>query len=367
MSDRVLLTGWPRQLVRVMGTELLVGGARLSLLVRPRHMASARSWASTWGERVELIEGDVASIDLGLSGAEYVSLLGRIDVIHHAAYVTWEGPGDTAVGDVNVTGTREVIEFARSAAERRRAPRLFAWTSVLCAGDHSGVFHERDLELGQKFRSVVEASLFRAEGALRKAMGTLPVTVLRAGLVVGDSRTGEVERLDGIYTALKLFLQAPGGFTPPVFAPRHGTLNLVPVDWVARAGLFLASQSKTVGGTFHLVDPAPLSAERVLSMLARRAGRGAPYGRLPPSIARLAMLAPGVERLAPGHRALVNRLATSVHFSDHSARALLAPAGFDCPTFTSYIDVLVDYVRGNRPDATVAAVQQDPDEHDPFG
>lgn len=370
MSERALVTGWPRQLARAVASELLERGASVTLLVRPRHLSDARTWARAKGERAEVIEGDVASIDLGLAGAEYLWLVGRVDVVHHAAYVTWEGPDEGAVADVNVTGTREVIEFARSAKERGRAPRVVAWTSVLCSGDFRGTFREQDLELGQKFRSVVEATLFRAEGALRKAMAHVPVTVLRAGLLVGDSRTGEVDRLDGVYAALRFFLQAPGDFTPPVFTGRHNTLNLVPVDWAARAGLHLASRPESVGRTYHLVDPAPLPAERVLAMLARRAGRSAPYGRLPSAVARLAMMAPGVEKLAPGQRAFVYRLATAVRYADQGAREVLAPAGLDCPTFTSYVDAMVDHVRArvsSPPPPGAPEAKDEPDEHDPFG
>src|SRR5437879_4795673 len=65
-------------------------------------------------ERTAMIDGDVAAMDLGLSGAEFRQLTREIDRIHHIAHASWVGVDDKTAKSLNVVGTAEVIEFARA-------------------------------------------------------------------------------------------------------------------------------------------------------------------------------------------------------------------------------------------------------------
>ena len=62
--------------------------------------------------RVNLIEGDAAAMDLGLSGQELRSLAGEIDRIHHMAQVSYLGADKKLADQVNIRGAREIIEVA---------------------------------------------------------------------------------------------------------------------------------------------------------------------------------------------------------------------------------------------------------------
>ena len=63
-------------------------------------------------------------------------------------------------------------------------------------------------------------------------MGELPIAIVRPTQIVGDSRTGEVDRFDGPYLLILLILSAPQDF--PVLLPARGDtpMNLVPIDFV---------------------------------------------------------------------------------------------------------------------------------------
>src|SRR5438105_2212997 len=100
--------------------------------------------------------------------------------------------------------------------------------------------------------------------------------VLRPSIVVGDSRTGEIDRFDGPYTIAMLLVTSP--LQVPVPLPGDGVapLNVVPIDFVVAAALHIGDDPRSVGRTFHLVDPSPSSSRRIYEQIAQRAGKKQP-------------------------------------------------------------------------------------------
>ncbi len=144
-------------------------------------------------------------------------------------------------------------------------------SSALVSGNRTGLVLEEELSAGQVFRTPVEETLARAERLLRSAMGELPIAVVRPTQMVGDSRTGEVDRLDGPYLLILLIVSSPQEF--PVLLPTRGDapMHLVPIDYVVRAAHRIGMQPDAMGRTFHLADPeAALGAPRVRAGGAER-------------------------------------------------------------------------------------------------
>jgi thioester reductase-like protein len=344
-----LVTGYPRLLARRIATEVLADpDARVVMLVRARFIDDARRWLTALGPdaaRVEVLEGEVTAIDLGLGGREYLDLARRVDVVHHAAYSTSLEVGAQAITALNLQGTREVIELARAGLEQGSAPRVVAYSSVLALGGAEGLLREDELDLGQRLRSPAEATMHGAERLLRQAMATLPVTVLRASMIVGDSRTGEIDLFDGPYLFIMLMLSSPVDLRLPLPAGGDLPLHVVPVDHVARAGVALGAMREAAGKTFHIVDPAPPTTRDAFERIAHVAGRRVPRGMVPVNLTRALLNTPGLERLTRSPRAFVDRLATRARYSDLGARALLVPRGIECPAFDDYVGPLVAYTQ----------------------
>lgn len=366
-----LVTGFPRLLARLVTTELLAAGEReVCLLVRERYLDDAARFVDSLdaGGRVSIIEGDVTSIDMGLAGAEYLSLARRTARVFHAAQSTFEGVDPARVRALNVQGTYEVLEFARTARSEGGAPHVVALSSTLAAGDHEGLVLEGELQYGQGFRSEVERTLHQAERMLRAASQELPVTVLRPSIMVGHATTGEVDVLDGPYPFLLLLLSSPVDITLPLPTDGEAALNLVPVDYVARAAVVLGRHPDAVGRTYHLVDPHPLPARRVFELFARAAGRKLPRAVLPARLASALLSTPGLERLARSPRAFVERMATRTVYPSDAARAVLEPRGVECPPFDRYVDALVDYARRRMSSRRVRAdaITTEPEADDPL-
>ncbi len=277
-EEVVLLTGFPSFHARRLLEELLRpdqgdrGSTFVHAVVQAKAMARARDALDVLPleqrGRVNLLEGDAASMDLGLSGAELRGLAREVDRIHHAAQVAYLGVDRKTAEHVNVDAVREVLEFARICPALKC---LVAHSTAMVAGDRAGVVLEGELKAGQTFRNVVEETRARGERMLRAAMDSLPIAVLRPSIVIGDSTTGEIDRFDGPYLLFVLILTTPPDLAIPLPGPGDAPLPLVPVDYVARAACRIGRDARAPGRTFHVVDPAPLA--RAARLRARRRGR----------------------------------------------------------------------------------------------
>lgn len=354
MTDQkvTVLTGFPNTFLAVkLLPELLASepDGRVVCVVQPsqRERAEERLGALPADRRirVELLEGEASHMDLGLSGAEFSRLASEVDVIHNCEAVTYLGVDRRAIERTNVDGTREALELAEAAEHLHR---LVHWSTALVSGARRGHVHEQELDGSEGFRNVVEETRFRAEKIVRRAADHLPTTILRPSIIVGDSKTGEIDRFDGPYLLVLLMLNAPVDLRIPL--PGHGEvpLNLVPVDYVVDAGVRIVSDPRSVGQTFHIVDPSPLSARRVFELFAQAAGRPVPRGSVPAQVAAAILRAPGLERFAHVPRAFLEQLATEVVWDDRNTRELLAGTGIECPRFESYVGTLVQYVRDQQ-------------------
>jgi nucleoside-diphosphate-sugar epimerase len=180
---------------------------------------------------------------------------------------------------------------------------------------------------------------------MRGAMGRVPIVVLRPSEVVGDSQTGEVDRFDGVYLLILLIVASPPDFALPLPGRGDAPLNIVPIDFVARASLAIGQDPRAVGRTFHIVDPAPLVVRKVFELVAKAGGRRVPRGFIPANLTKALLRTPGLERFAKSPRALLDTLGTSVSYDSTNADELLAGTDIRCPPFDSYVDRLVDYVQ----------------------
>lgn len=354
------LTGYPGFIGKSLLHELLHAErrARVAVLVQPRFEADARADLAQLqprdAARVEILLGDVGDMHLGLSGAEYRSIVENASQIYHLAGIRHLGVDRGTLERVNLEGTRNVLELAR---EARSLARLNHMSTVHVAGDRHGVIAEEELEEGQRFRNAYEATKFRAEVLVRKAMADVPISIFRPATVVGDSRTGKIDRLDGPYYLALLLVTSP--LRVPLPLPGGGAFpfNVVPVDYVVRAILHLSKDPRAVGRTFHLVDPNPMSARKVYESIAQRAGKPMPRMGLPGRATSALLRLPVLEKLARPQRAAVEQVDQIAFYNSRNTDELLDGTGIRCPPLESYLDKLLaqveQHVRRRREGPTV--------------
>jgi len=337
--DHVLVTGYPKLLARRMALRLHAGGARVSLLTRDKHAEGAQSFAQG---AMDVLVGDAGAMHLGLSTAEYRDLCETVtDVLHAAEWSYLAAPREEMVR-VNVEGTRAALELA---GDCRRLRRFTHFSTVFVSGDRVGVVAEDELAQGQAFRNAYEETKFEAELLVRRAMGQIPATVLRPSIVVGDSKTGEIDRFEGPYALAILLVTSP--LQVPVPLPGDGVapLNAVPIDYVVDASAVIQRDPRAVGRTFHLVDPNPSSSRHVYELIAQRSGKRLPRLSLGYRLTDALLKLPGLERLTREQRTAIAYVNHLSFYSSRNAVEILDGTGVRCPPIESYLDNLIEYVR----------------------
>ena len=246
------------------------------VLVRARSLPKLPAWDG----RVVPVVGDLCEPGLGLD------LLPPVDhVVHLGAVYDFTAP-EAGTETVNVVGTANVVNFAVSAGAR-----LFHHvSSVAVAGDHRGRFTELDFDLGQRHHSPYHATKFAAEKLVRE-QDRIPFRIYRPAAVVGDSRTGEMDKVDGPYyflPAIARLARLPKAL--PLVLPDFGATNVVPVDYVVDAMAHLMHVEAPSGTTYHLTHNGRQPNSEIYNAFAAAMGGPRIAATLP---VRLPTLRPG--------------------------------------------------------------------------
>src|SRR5690554_4537127 len=342
----ILITGFPSFVARKLVETILNDepDAIIRLLVRPDALDEADRQLQKLDasrQRLHLLSGDVVSLDLGLSGREYLELIVNVTDIYHIASIWFLGVERSEAFEVNVRGARNILD---TAYEMQHLERLNHLSTAFVSGDRAGVIMEEELDEGQGFCNAYEESKFEAEQAMRQAMDHLPISIFRPSIIVGDSKTGEIDRMAGPYYLINALVNMPSIVPIPMPGRGDKPLNLVPIDFVCRAMHRISQREDAAGRTFHLCDPNPLSARRVFQLVADRAGRSAPVGLLPYRLTRLLMKFPYLERFTRNPRQFMDDFNHLTIYN--SINTLDALEGQDiCPPLPTYLDALIAYVR----------------------
>ena len=292
--DSTLVTGFPSYTARRMLLKLLVSSKEQAfMLVRDKHAADAEEFVASLApgqqKRLSVLVGDVSSMDLGLSGKEYRSLASELTNIHHMAAHLHLGASKEMIQQVNVGGTRGVLELA---LECRRLRRFNYWSTIHVSGDREGVIMEDELALGQSFRNPHEHSKYAAEKVVRSMSRRVPSTIFRPGIIVGDSKTGEIDRFDGPYRLMVLIVDSPIDVHLPLPGKGTAPLHLVPIDYVIDAAYEpLAGRGDGLQDLPHRRSLPALCPQRLPARRRTRAPQGA-AGVIPAGIARTLLKLP---------------------------------------------------------------------------
>jgi thioester reductase-like protein len=203
--------------------------------------------------RVTAIRGDVTRERLGLDVARWDALAAQTTrIVHGAANVSWSLPIEEA-RRINVGGTSEMLRLADAACKRGTLRAFDYLSTVMVAGKQQGLIGEEQLDDRLGFWSTYEQSKNEAERMVRSKKGSLPVSVFRLSMVVGDSRTGHTSSFNVMYWPLKLLSRGMFRIAP---ADPAGVVDFVPVDYVADAVEALSADPAQRGKGFHIAAGA---------------------------------------------------------------------------------------------------------------
>lgn len=325
------VTGATGFIGRHLVSNLLKRKGTVYVLVRKSSQAKLRDIGERMGwdmARVQPVLGDLAKSKLGVSPAQLKSLSGKVKHFFHlAAIYDLAASAEAQIGP-NVDGTRHAIECAEAIG----AKTFHHTSSIAVAGLYSGVFREDMFAEAEKLDHPYFRTKHEAEKVVREHC-SIPYRIYRPSMVIGHSKTGEIDKIDGPYYFFTLIKKLRSLLPPwmPTIGIEGGRMNMVPVDYVADAMDCIAHKPGLDGGCFHLTDPAPRRIGEVLNLFARAGHAPQMSMRLD---ARMFSFIPAPVRMALGSLAPVKRFTGMVLKDLGIPSSVLGlvnyPTRFDC-------------------------------------
>jgi len=354
---RYFVTGATGFIGRHLTELLLARGGRVHALVRESSRARLEALCERWagGERVIPVVGDLEAPLLGVEREQLDELRGSIDHFFHLAALYDLSADAHRLEAANVKGTWHAVQLANVIA----AGCFEHVSSIAAAGRYPGVFREDMFEQA----TGLDDPYFRTKHASEKIVRAecrIPWRIYRPGIVVGHSQTGEMDKVDGPYYFFGLLQRLAAALPsrlPLVGVDNGAEMNLVPVDFVARAMDHIAHQPGLDGQTFHLVDPEPKSALDTINLFARSTGAPRFALRVGGTLGgRASKLLSGRAGAVPLRVAgallnsmfgipprLVQNLDWPTRFDSRQTQAALQGSGIGVPPLESYASLLWSY------------------------
>ena len=346
-GETIFLTGFPGFIATRLLRRLAANNGRFLLLVQPPFIERARQELAAIAEQTgkslsdfRLLSGDITQPDLGMSPEDLEVGLNESTIIFHLAAIYDLAVARELAHRVNVTGTRNVNDFAR----RVRRLRHYHYVSTCyVAGKRTGRILENELRHEAGFRNYYEETKYLAEMEVEALKPELPLTIHRPAVVCGDSRTGETAKYDGIYYLIRYLLKWPSVLSAFNIGNSVVTLNLVPVDFVVEAMANLACEPLAVGTTVQLADPDPLTTRELFNTIARRIAGRESRVTLPAALVHTSLMLPLAPKISDLPHAAVPYFFLKQTYDTAQATELLRPYGISCPPFDTYVDKIVDF------------------------
>jgi NAD(P)-dependent dehydrogenase (short-subunit alcohol dehydrogenase family) len=344
---------------RLVKTLLARRGTTVHFLVRPGSEGKLAELYSYWDvskTRAIPVSGDLTTKKLGVSSDDIKALKGQVSHLYHLAAVYDLSADEESQMRVNIEGTRNMVEFAKAID----AKHVHHVSSIAAAGLYEGVFREDMFEEAEGLDHPYFMTKHESEKIVRKEC-KVPWTVYRPAMVVGDSTTGEMDKIDGPYYFFKL-IQRMREILPPWFPSiglEGGRVNIVPVDFVVAALDHISHHlGKTSGACYHLVDPMGYRVGDVLDIFSKAAHapkmnvfvNAALLGFIPKSVKK------GLMALAPVRRVraavmkdlgvpddILTFINYPTRFDRRATDAALKGSGIECPNLKDYAWRLWDY------------------------
>jgi NAD(P)-dependent dehydrogenase (short-subunit alcohol dehydrogenase family) len=353
------VTGATGFIGRHLVARLLEREGDIHVLVRRGSRGKLDGLIARWGPqaegRIHAVVGDLASPRLGVFD-ETVQELGQGSIEHffHLAAV-YDMTADAERNRVaNVEGTRHAVQLANELG----VGCFHHTSSIAVAGLYEGLFREDMFDEGQRLDHPYYLTKFESE-QIARTHTTVPWRVYRPSIVVGNSQTGQMDKIDGPYyffTAIKLARHYLPGWLP-LIGPDLGYTNIVPVDFVAAAMDHIAHQPGLDRRAFHLANPEPQRSGDVINIFA--AAAHAPQislsidsrllGVPKRALGTLTALpgAKGVRRAILGEFGIPDEIlgyiGLTAQFDTRAAERALEGSGISVPPLESYAAKLWDY------------------------
>lgn len=221
--------------------------------------AQRRGEAIGANRRALFLPADLEAKRMGLDSVTWAQLSEQLTEIYHcAASVNF----DLSLGasrQINVAGTRRLLELAQAAQANGTFKRFHHVSTAYAAGLQRGPVDAAFLpdDHPRNFRNNYERSKAEAERMLR-LQTDVAVSIYRPSIVCGDSRTGVTDNFNVVYVPMRLINK---GSMPQLLRGGQGLVDCVGVDYVARGIVALGKSANHRIENYHLTAGEPFTID----------------------------------------------------------------------------------------------------------
>ena len=296
-------------------------------------------------ERFHIITGDITQPGLGIDEETNKQLKEKITYVFHlAAIYDLAVPKDIAY-KVNVEGTNNVNQWVKQLEQLKR---YVYFSTAYIAGKREGKLLETELIRPDSFKNYYEETKFEAEVLVDELKSEVPVTIIRPGIVKGHSKTGETVKFDGPYLILNMLDKLRGMPFFPLMGNPEAVVNLVPIDFIVSAVLYLSHAEVGVGKTYHLTDPRPYRVTEIYSMILQEMLKKSPKGKLPISFVKAFLSFSSIRKWLKVEKEVVDYFTWLGYFDCTIATKDLAEAGIQCPDLKDQIPSMIQFYNQHK-------------------
>jgi len=353
-DETVFLTGFPGFIAQRLVERLAAPGTQFFLLVQKAFVDKAVEEVEKIAEKTNtplenfaLVEGDITEENLGIIATDLEIIRSETTDVYHLAAIYDLAVAEDLAYEVNVKGTMNVNDFVKSLPHLHRYNYV---STCYVSGLRKGLIYENELEHGTGFRNYYEKSKYFAELEVENLKkDNVPLTIYRPSIVVGDSKTGETAKYDGVYYLIRYLRKLPSLLRLVNVGNKKVQLNLVPVDFVVEAIAALAKDERAIGQTFALADPHPLTTEELFDTISEVLTNKKSIIKPPPGIIEKTLLLPFSPMFSGLPHSGVSYFFVPQIYDTRAANKLLAVHNIACPNFRSYVRNLLEFVE-RKPD-----------------
>jgi len=350
MNNTYFITGYPgfiaTKLFKAIRNEFPDSVFYLLILKRERDIAEKRLEDQT---NTFLLEGDITQKDLGISNELRNDLVEKVTHCIHLAALYDLTVSHAPAYLCNVSGTMNILEFVKKC---KKLKRFCYYSTAYVSGTEKGqILEDRILEPAG-FRNHYEQTKHEAESIVRSYLAELPITIIRPGIIVGDSRSGETIKFDGPYFMMQ-FLRRLSFMPIPYIGHTNSKIHLVPVDFIIKASVFLMHDIRGASKTYHLLSPASPRIHDAYTLICQELNGKQPNWYLPKLLADRLLSISFISRWLGVPHETLSYFSHEAEYDTSQLAQDLEGTGISCPAFEDYVPAIVRYYKENADDVSL--------------
>ncbi|MGB6777647.1 SDR family oxidoreductase [Planococcus citreus] len=348
----MVFTGFPG----FIATRLMEACARkgwgLAAIVLPSEMEKAQKQTlsiegKTGCGPIRLLPGDITVEGLALSREDRSWLRNQQLVFWHLAAIYDLAVPEDIAKKVNILGTQNVNDLVKTLD---KLERYMYFSTAYIAGKREGLLLESELIRPESFKNHYEETKFEAELLVEQLKKEVPTTIIRPGIVRGHSASGETSKFDGPYFFLNMIDRMRHLPAIPYIGHSNTVINVVPVDYILDATVYLSELKKAESATVHLTDPNPHPVEEVYRAMVHEMTGRYPKGRIPKKLAAISMKAPAIRKYLGVEAETLDYMDWQAQFDTRNAQSLLEGSGIRPADFLETIPAMVEFYNEHKED-----------------